>query len=168
MQPLAGGDKLKRSGRTVVVQLMLWHWQEHNMLKILGIAGIVTILSGVAALAGPCEDNFRQEGVPLVTAITFRTSQNFASVPPGRALDRLARAVQAEGFVGMRVERDLGSITAFQETSGSGREQMLRVVVRPAGRGSRVDAVFSIQQGQVAAEAHVRPAMCRVVSATAG
>lgn len=118
-------------------------------------------------MAGPCEDSFRQEGVPLVTAIIFRTSQSFANVPPARALDRLARAVQAEGFVGMQVQRDLGSITAYQETSGSGREQMLRVVARPAGRGSRVDAVFQIQQGQVAAEAHVRPAMCRIVGAAA-
>ncbi|MBL8570320.1 MAG: hypothetical protein JNK84_14720 [Phreatobacter sp.] len=139
-----------------------------QVARSLCIGSLVVALSGVGALAGPCEDNFRQEGVPLVTAITFRTSQSFASIPPARALDRLARAVQAEGFVGMRVERDLGSITAFQETTGSGREQMLRVVVRAAGRGSRVDAVFSIQQGQVAAEGHVRPAMCRVVSAAAG
>jgi hypothetical protein len=139
-----------------------------NMWKSLGIGGIVAVLTGAAAIAGPCETNFRQDGVPLVTAISFRSWQAFPGVDARRALDRLARAVQAEGFVGMRVDRGTGSITAYQETTGSGREQMLRVVARPAGRGSRVDIVFSIQQGQVADGGYVRTALCRVVAGTAG
>jgi secreted protein with Ig-like and vWFA domain len=138
------------------------------MLKSFGIGGVAAVLVSTAAMAGPCETNFSQDGVPLVTAISFRSWQAFPGVDANRALDRLARAVQAEGFVGMRVDRGTGSITAYQETSGSGREQMLRVVARSAGRGSRVDIVFQIQQGQVADGGTVRTALCRVVAGTAG
>jgi hypothetical protein len=68
----------------------------------------------------------------------------------------------------MRVDKTYGSITAFQETSGSGREQRLRVVTRPAGKGTRVDINFEIQQGQIAGEDSVRNGMCRLMSGMRG
>lgn len=125
------------------------------------------VLAAGPAFAGPCDDNFSQEGVPMVTGISFKSWQIFANVPPAQALDRLARAVLAEGFIGMRVDKGYGAITAHQETSGSGRAQTLRVVARPAGKGTRVDAVFSIQPGQLASESAVRPGICRIIAATA-
>jgi hypothetical protein len=139
-----------------------------KMLKILTLGAALAVLVASPALAGPCEDNFSQEGVPLMTAISFKTWRNFSSAAPAQVLDRLARAVLAEGFVDMRVNKAYGAITAYQETSGSGREQQLRVVTRKAGNGTRVDLVFSIQQGQLAAEGPVRSALCRMVAAGAG
>lgn len=123
---------------------------------------------GAHAQAQTCADNFHQEGVPLLTGIIYRTHQVFPNVVPKTALDRMARAVQAEGFVGMRVDQRFGSITAFQETSGSGREQRLRVVTRPAGKGTRVDINFEIQAGQVAGEGSVRNGMCRLMEGMRG
>ncbi len=73
----------------------------------------------------------------------------------------------AEGF-NPRVDRGTGAITAVQETTGSGRPQTLRVVVRRAGGATRVDAVFMVQPGQVAPEGITRNAICRVIGAAAG
>ncbi len=56
----------------------------------------------------------------------------------------------AEGFIRVGVDRSAGALTAFQETSGSGRPQTLRVSARKTGNGTRVDAVFMIQAGQLA------------------
>ncbi len=118
-----------------------------------------------SAQAQVCASNFEQEGVPLVTAIVYKSWQVFPGVAPAQALDRLARATLAEGFLGMRVDKQYGAITAHQETSGSGRMQTLRIVARKAGNGTRVDAVFQIQAGQVASADIVRRGICKVVTA---
>ena len=70
----------------------------------------------------------------------------------------------AEGFDNIREDRANGALTSLQETSGSGRPQTLRVSARKVGNGTRVDAVFMIQVGQVASADVIRAAMCRVVT----
>lgn len=101
----------------------------------------------------------------MLTALNFRTSQIFVGVDRGRAIDNLRSAMLAEGFIRVGVDRSAGALTAFQETSGSGRPQTLRVSARKAGKGTRVDAVFMVQAGQLADAATVRGYLCRVVSA---
>lgn len=132
------------------------------------LAASLISIAGSAAQAQTCASNFSQEGVPLLTGIIYRTHQVFPNVAPKTALERMGRAVQAEGFVGMRVDSRFGSITAFQETSGSGREQRLRVVTRPAGKGTRVDINFEIQAGQVAGADSVRNGVCRLMEGMRG
>jgi hypothetical protein len=140
-------------------------------LRIATAAGVVVgvlACSGASANAQTCELNFQVEGVPMITALNYRTSQVFPGVPNGTALNRLRSAMLAEGFVNVNVDRAAGALTAFQETSGSGRPQTLRVSARPAGKGTRVDAVFMVQAGQLADSGFVRSAICRVVSAVQG
>ncbi|MGY8634260.1 hypothetical protein RAD15_17415 [Bradyrhizobium sp. 14AA] len=115
------------------------------------------------ALADSCADHFQLSGVPLVTGTTNKTWMIFPSVNPAAALDNVSRAVMAEGFVGVNVDRNLGTLTTQQETTGSGRPQTLRIVVRKEGKGSRVDAVFILPPGQVAPG--VSDNLCRVVNA---
>lgn len=67
---------------------------------------------GITAAAAQCAANFRQEGVPLISGITYRTSA---------------------------------------------------VVARKSGKGSRVDAVFAIQPGQVTSGDLVKEALCRII-----
>lgn len=136
-------------------------------MKVARLVALVAVLAASPAIAGPCESNYAQEGVPMLTAITFKSWQNFSGVDPDKALDRLARAVLAEGFVGMRVDKAYGAITAYQETTGSGREQTLRIVTRKAGNGTRADIVFSIQKGQLASGDTIRGHLCNVLSAAA-
>ena len=125
----------------------------------------LSILGTSASSAQTCAQNYRMEGVPMLQALNYKTWAVFPSINPKVAFDRVTQAVLAEGFVGVNVEKQLGTLTAQQETSGSGRPQTLRVVVRKAGKGSRVDAVFMVQTGQFAQD--IDQALCRVVDAAA-
>lgn len=135
------------------------------MKTMLSMTTLIMCLVATPILAQTCEGNFRVEGTPMLTALNFRTSQTFAGVDRVRAINNLRSAMLAEGFIRVSVDRSAGALTAFQETSGSGRPQTLRVSARKAGKGTRVDAVFMIQAGQIADAATVRGYLCRVVSA---
>ncbi|UWU77055.1 hypothetical protein N2603_00855 [Bradyrhizobium huanghuaihaiense] len=120
-------------------------------------------LSSMPAQADSCADHYQSSGVPLVTGTTHKVWMIFPSVRTGAALDKVSRAVLAEGFVDVNVDKALGTLTTQQETTGSGRPQTLRVVVRKEGKGSRVDAVFIMPPGQVAPG--ISNNLCRVVDA---
>ncbi len=132
--------------------------------KIISLAFTASLLSLSPALAqSACPGNFKADGVPMVTGITYRTWDLIGSRAPGPVLTDLAAAVAAEGFAGIRVDKATSSVAAIQETSGSGRPQTLRVTARKQGGGTRVDAVFVVQAGQVAPQDYVRTALCRVI-----
>jgi hypothetical protein len=100
-----------------------------------------------------------------VTGVTYKTWMEFPSVSPTVAFDKVSRAVLAEGFVDVNTEKQLGMLTAQQETTGSGRPQTLRVVVSKSSKGSRIDALFMVPQGQVAP--NMSDNLCRVVNSAA-
>jgi hypothetical protein len=116
------------------------------------------------ALAQACAQNFSVEGLPGQTAVNYRTSQSFPNVSQDRAIRNLQQALAAEGFSRVTTNKSLGSLTAMQETSGSGRPQTLRVTARKMGASTLVDAVFMVQPGQAAPEGIVRDSLCRVVT----
>jgi hypothetical protein len=111
-----------------------------------------------------CAQTFKADGVPLVSGLTFRSHQLFPGLDPKAALTKLRRAMAAEGFSGIQEDRANGSLTALQETSGSGRPQTFRVTARKVGGATRVDAVFMVQAGQVADANTVRDYMCRILA----
>lgn len=129
----------------------------------IGFAFALAVLSASPALADTCASHYESSGVPLVTGVTYKTWMVFPSVNPNAAFDKVSGAVLAEGFVDVNVEKKLGTLTAQQETSGSGRPQTLRVVVRKNDKGSRVDVVFIVQQGQVAP--NMSKNLCRIANA---
>lgn len=131
-----------------------------------GPAALAALLLGLAPAAAQqaCGSNFKVDGVPMVTGLSYRTWDLIAKRQPGPVLSDLAAAVSAEGFAGIRVDKATSSVAAIQETSGSGRPQTLRVTARKQGANTRVDAVFVVQAGQVAPEGYVRDALCRVIS----
>ena len=121
------------------------------------------VLSSMPVLADGCADHYQMSGVPLVTGTTHKVWMIYPTVSPAVALDRISRAVMAEGFVGVNVDKSLGTLTTQQETTGSGRPQTLRIVVRKDVKGSRVDAGLILPPGQVAPG--VSADLCRVVEA---
>ena len=141
------------------------HLETRHMKRMIAATLMILTAGAAPALAQSCEGNFQVEGAPLVTAMNFRTSQNFPGVDSRTALGNLRAAMLAEGFINVSVDRQAGALTAFQETSGSGRPQTLRVSARKSGHGTRVDAIFMIQAGQVADANLIRGYLCRVVTA---
>lgn len=128
-------------------------------------AVLALVLSALATggASAQCAANFTQEGVPLVTGISYRTWTVIPGTRPDALVKELARAVSAEGFDDIEVNAALGSISALQETTGSGRPQTLRVTARKAGKGARVDATFFIPPGQVASGDVVKTYLCRII-----
>ncbi|KAA0121661.1 hypothetical protein CIW48_22760 [Methylobacterium sp. P1-11] len=118
------------------------------------------------ANAQPRAENYRSEGAPMLQGITYKTWAISPGVGPEAAFERGTRAVLAEGFVNVNAGKRLGTLTAQQETSGSGRSQTLRVVVGKSGKGSRIDAVFMVQGGQAALS--MSDNLCRIVDAVVG
>ncbi len=131
------------------------------------VSAFILLACATPALAQSCPVNFRVEGTAGVTGMNYRSFQEFPGVDSRKAVTTLKQAMLAEGFSNIREDRANGALTAMQETSGSGRPQTLRVVARKMGGGTRVDAVFIVQPGQMAEAPVVRNAICRVVSSVA-
>lgn len=132
------------------------------MKQFLVVSGILAVTLSSAA-AATCEKNFKVQGIPLVSAMTYKAWQEFPKLKPEVALKRLAQGVAAEGFSGIKVDKALGAIDAYQDTASSGRIQTLRIVARKRGTGTRVDGVFNIQVGQVASKDVVRKGLCDII-----
>lgn len=133
-------------------------------MKIITTAAVLFLGSVALAQAASCESNFKVSGVPMVTALSYRSWQEFPKAKASIVLKSLAQAVAAEGFSGISVNKELSSIDAHQETSGSSRIQTLRVVARQKGAGVRVDAVFDIQAGQLTSKEVVRTGICNIIN----
>lgn len=129
-----------------------------------GAAVFALSLAAGPAYAQVCAQTFKADGVPLVSGLTYRSHQLYPGLDPKVALTKLRRAMAAEGFDDIEENRANGTLTALQETSGSGRPQTFRVTARKVGGATRVEAVFIVQAGQVADAATVRSYMCRVLA----
>ncbi|MBL8587389.1 MAG: hypothetical protein JNK46_02570 [Methylobacteriaceae bacterium] len=132
-----------------------------------GLAVGAMICASGAARAQDC-GGLQVTGTPMVTPVTYKVSGSVPRVGAGPALDNVARAVAAEGFSNIRVDRKLSSVDAMQEMSGSGRPQFVRFVVRKRGAGVQVDATFRVQAGQASPEQAVHDYLCRVIRGAAG
>jgi hypothetical protein len=137
-------------------------------MKLMASAAALLALGITQAQAQSCEGNFAVVGTPMLTALTYKTWDIVQKRAPARVLKDLGAAVSAEGFADMRIDNATSSVLAIQETTGSGRPQSLRITARKSGGGTRVDAVFVVQQGQIASESYVRDALCRVISGAQG
>ena len=132
--------------------------------KSIALAAASLFVGLSQAQAQPCASNFKSAGVPMISALTYRTWDLIPNRPPAAVLPALAKAVAADGFDGIQVDKSLGQISALQEVTGSGRPQTLRVTARPSGKGTRVDIVFTVQPGQIAEESGTRSATCTIIS----
>lgn len=122
------------------------------------------------ALAAPataaCKQNFSVLGLPLLSQIEYRTSETYKGLDKTTAAKRIATRLKAEGY--SSVKRSGGVVTAWQETSGSGRPQELRFIISEKSGRTTIEAIFTIQQGQIAGERVVRNELCRLIATAAG
>lgn len=131
----------------------------------LTLTAFALILSASLAEAG-CKQNFSFIGLPLLSQVEYRTEETFKGLGQTTAAKRIAARLKAEGYSSVR--RSGGVVTASQETSGSGRPQALRFIVTEKAGKTRIEAIFTIQQGQIAGERVVRNELCRLIAMAAG
>ena len=132
---------------------------------------VIAVSAAFAGLNGaqaqPCSTNFTSAGVPMLSEITYRT-WDLVKSPAAKAINGAARAVSAEGFGGIRVDKATNTLTALQDGAGSGRLQSLRITARKSGGATRLDLVFTVQAGQIGHEGEVRRGFCNFVDAARG
>lgn len=129
---------------------------------------LVVLLIALAAssASASCTKNFTTLGLPLLSQIEYRTQETYKGLDQTSAAKRIASRLKAEGY--SRVKRNGGVVTAWQETSGSGRPQELRFIVSGRSGKTTIEAIFTIQQGQVASNRVVRDELCRLIATAAG
>ncbi len=129
---------------------------------------LTTLFLALAATSASaaCKQNFAVLGIPLLSQIEYRTQETYKGLGQTTAAKRIAARLEAEGYA--RVRRKGGVVTAWQETSGSGRPQELRFIITERSGKTTIEAIFTIQQGQVAGERVVRNELCRLIAIAAG
>lgn len=126
---------------------------------------LAACLLAPSAFAG-CKENFTVEGLPLLSQIQYKSNASYKGLDKSTAAKRIAARLKDEGFRG--VKRDGGVVTAWQETTGSGRPQTLRFIVSESRGVTTIEGIFTIQQGQVTAKRMVRDNLCKVIEIAAG
>jgi hypothetical protein len=126
----------------------------------------IALGTATASQAATCKQNFSFIGLPLLSQIEYRTHATIAGVSRETALQRIANVLSADGYSAVRIRRS--SVTALQETSGSGRPQAISFTASASGGDLRIDALFVIQQGQIAGERVVRNELCRLIGTANG
>jgi hypothetical protein len=134
-------------------------------MRLVPALTFAALLLATGASAG-CKENFTQEGLPLLSQIQFKSHTSYKGLDKTTAAKRIAARLREEGFNG--VTREGGVVTAWQETTGSGRPQTLRFIVSTSGGTTTIEGIFTIQQGQVAGKRVVRDNLCRVIASAAG
>lgn len=129
------------------------------------LTALFLALAATSASAA-CKQNFAVLGIPLLSQIEYRTQETYKGLGQSTAAKRIAARLEAEGYA--RVRRKGGVVTALQETSGSGRPQELRFIITERSGKTTIEAIFTIQQGQVAGERVVRNELCRLIATAAG
>lgn len=133
-------------------------------MKALITAAALVVFTTSAQAA--CKQNFTTLGLPLLSQIEYRTQETYKGLGQTTAAKRIAARLKAEGYAS--VKRNGGVVTAWQETSGSGRPQELRFIISEKSGKTTIEAIFTIQQGQVAGNKVVRNELCRLIAIAAG
>jgi hypothetical protein len=126
----------------------------------------LTLAFVATSATASCKQNFTVLGLPLLSQIEYRTQETYKGLGQTTAAKRIAARLKAEGY--SAVQRSGGVVTALQETSGSGRPQALRFIVTEKPGKTTIEAIFTIQAGQIAAERVVRNELCRLIATAAG
>lgn len=127
---------------------------------------VLAVALATTSASAACKQNFTTLGLPLLSQIEYRTQETYKGLDPTGAAKRIASRLKAEGY--LRVQRSGGVVTALQETSGSGRPQELRFIISERSGKTTIEAIFTIQQGQVAGNRVVRDELCRLIATAAG
>lgn len=127
---------------------------------------VLFIAFASSSASANCAKNFTTLGLPLLSQIEYRTQETYKGLDQTSAAKRIAARLKAEGY--SRVQRNGGVVTAWQETSGSGRPQELRFIISERSGKTTIEAIFTVQQGQIASNRVVRNELCRLIANAAG
>lgn len=133
------------------------------------IASAVAVLSFVLsapafALEGACIDNYTKEG-SFFSGRTFKSWAEYPTVAPDKAFKSVYQEVVSQGFKINSSDKEMGIISAQQNVTGSAKTVPLNVLVKDAGKGSRVELTFVTEGGLSVGEAGLQKGFCDLLGA---
>lgn len=132
----------------------------------LALTTVLAVCLVASTASAGCKENFTTEGLPLLSQIQYKSHASYKGLDKTTAAKRIAARLKDEGFKG--VKREGGVVTAWQETTGSGRPQTLRFIVSESRGVTTIEGIFTIQQGQVAGKRMIRDNLCKVIEIAGG
>lgn len=109
----------------------------------------------------PCTTNFSESG-EWNTGKGFRTWVEFVEADENRAFQAVGRFVATEGLLGLTTNKDIGTITAYQEDNGK-RSPFIATFSKVSGGKIRVEASMQLARGLRAPVAAMRDWLCKVI-----
>lgn len=112
-----------------------------------------------------CQENFEESG-EWPTGKSFKSHVEVTGTRLDKVFLAIGRSIGMEGFLGVTTNRDLGLISAYQESRGE--KSIVTIVISDVGTGAfRAEAVFRPGRGLRTTEAAVRGFLCRALEAAA-
>lgn len=113
-------------------------------LVVASILALVVVARPVSA-GRPCVDNFSESG-DWGSGKVFRSFVEFSSQEPNRALVALAQKITTEGYLGVSADKELGIVSAYQETNQK-KSVISGTVTAPSEGHVRVEVSFHLAPG---------------------
>ncbi len=142
--------------------------REHSMFSrmrrhLVGLVALGSLVASGGALYAQraCLDNFTESG-EWSSGKSFKTFLEAKETTYDKAFLAVARAVAAEGFLGLTSNKEIGVVSAYQEDNG--KKSTITAVVSESAPGSiRVEATFSLARGLRSPSAAIRDYLCKLV-----
>ena len=136
------------------------------MKKNLATLALFSAMVSTPALAfeGQCIDHYSKEG-SFFSGRTFKSWAEYPGVAPGKAFKAVYQEIVSEGFSINSADKEMGVISAHQNVTGSAKTVPLNVLVRDAGKGSRVEVTFVTEGGLTVGEGGLQKAFCDILGA---
>lgn len=110
-----------------------------------------------------CQSNFVKEG-GFLKGTTYRSHADYSGTDRGAVFEKAAQSLAADGWQMTNTNRDIGLITAIQQSVDGGRSGTLSTVVKQEGAGTvRTEMSFSLGPGMKAPDNAVRDSFCKVL-----
>lgn len=131
-----------------------------SFVSLTSIAFMLLILTPSAEAGRACIDNFSESG----DRITGKSFKSFIEVEGDltSAFQSVGRAIASEGYAGISASKDLGLVSAYQDTNGK-RSPINTTVSEPQPGHIRVDVVFQLAPGLTAPTTAVKDGLCKVL-----
>lgn len=130
-------------------------------LAVLAVAIVSTLSLASAAHAGrACVDNFSENG----ERNTGKGFKSYIEVDGdlNKVFQAIGRAIAAEGFAGINAVKDLGVVSAYQDTHG--KHSPLNATISESRPGRvRVEIIFQLAPGLSAPASGVKDGLCKIL-----
>ncbi len=136
-----------------------------TMTKRALCATVLTVCSFFASAGEPCADNFSSTG-NIITGQTYKSSAVIPNTSLSNAFDGALQFTSTKGFVVLSSDKNMGLISAAQETSyKNGKIHPLSIAMKADGANTVMAISFTMSGGSLASSDDIKKHFCNTIAA---